>query len=101
MSDRSVVAPVYFCSVGQGDATPIALVGRIGADGVDAKVPPRTRSLSATSTGRPIIQVFGAICVNCGAHQVWVIFVPSTVKHSRMKAASPVQPFAETIVPST
>lgn len=33
--------------------------------------------------------------------QLWVIRVPSTFRHSRMKAASPVQPLAETIVPST
>ena len=33
--------------------------------------------------------------------QVCRISVPSTFRHSRMKAASPVQPLAETIVPST
>src|SRR5690606_1538393 len=31
----------------------------------------------------------------------WLISVPSTLRHSRMNAASPVQPLAETIVPST
>lgn len=33
--------------------------------------------------------------------QLWRISVPSTFRHSRMNAASAVQPFAETIVPST
>lgn len=33
--------------------------------------------------------------------QLWVILVPSTFRHSRMKAANPVQPLAETMVPST
>ena len=36
-----------------------------------------------------------------GMAQLWVILVPSTAMHSRMNAASPVQPFAETMVPST
>ncbi len=33
--------------------------------------------------------------------QRWRISVPSTARHSRMKAASAVQPLADTIVPST
>lgn len=33
--------------------------------------------------------------------QGWWISVPSTFRHSRMNAASAVQPLAETIVPST
>ena len=33
--------------------------------------------------------------------QVCRISVPRTLRHSRMKAARPVQPFAETMVPST
>ena len=33
--------------------------------------------------------------------QAWCISVPSTFRHSRMKAASAVQPLAETMVPST
>lgn len=36
-----------------------------------------------------------------GSDQVCLISVPSTFRHSRMKAASPVQPLAETMVPST
>lgn len=36
-----------------------------------------------------------------GLTQLWRISVPSTFRHSRMNAASAVQPFAETIVPST
>ena len=32
--------------------------------------------------------------------QLWRISVPSTFRHSRMKAASAVQPLADTIVPS-
>lgn len=39
-----------------------------------------------------------ATCSRC---QLWVIFVPSTFRHSRMKAARPVQPFADTMLPST
>ncbi|GGL63309.1 hypothetical protein GCM10011392_17460 [Wenxinia marina] len=38
----------------------------------------------------------------CAAgRQVWRISVPSTLRHSRMKAASAVQPLAETMLPST
>jgi len=33
--------------------------------------------------------------------QLWRISVPSTFRHSRMKAASAVQPLADTMVPST
>ena len=39
-----------------------------------------------------------ATCLRC---QLCVIFVPSTFRHSRMNAARPVQPLAETMLPST
>ena len=51
----------------------------------------------ATGTGRaPKSQAALACCTS-----PWLICVPSTLRHSRMKAARPVQPLAETMVPST
>jgi hypothetical protein len=43
----------------------------------------------------------GQLSISLSIHYVWVIFVPSTFRHSRMKAARPVHPFAETMLPST
>jgi len=41
------------------------------------------------------------LCIRRVPAQECVIVVPSTFMHSRMKAARPVQPLAETILPST
>jgi hypothetical protein len=52
-----------------------------------------------TPSGRPPEGT--QLSISPSVDYVWVIFVPSTFRHSRMKAARPVHPFAETMLPST
>ena len=97
----------YLIDTGHGVIVDVDTARSVRQAEVGSTKTPRSKPTPAPSKwvpgrnwkGRPLFAA--SVAVRKDRDHVWRISVPRTLRHSRMKAASAVQPFAETILPST